>query len=363
MKRNFTKFIVFIIIITGIFFTSCIYSISLTSSSNTKENIINSDNTLKTSDDIFDFTDGSEELDLPDKVYTFLAPAYTITFELYLEGEYMYYIYFELVTPHNVSSMKVTLWDNEGRKFELFERAMYYDPESSRWDELPFGTAESGEYNISFSMQADDNFNLYIRMTQVEKCLFDDIDIKSPVLFKVSPFPPGGFYEDSVYLKTDYMYKFYIKRVSPISDQISEEVRINFILTDPDDNNFTIYDYNDDILADINGYNSFEFGTAIGGFYEFEMQIYLQNVDYVNIAFAVDEEYQISQIQDVNETDSSSSGDSKSSKLKLDDDNISIPQEWLLGSVLFVGGVIGSAFVVLKRYRKESYVGLPLNPK
>lgn len=306
--------------------------------------------------------DDSEDLELPDKVFTLTAPSDYVTFDLYLKGEYMYHIYIELVTPHNCSSMKITVWDTESRRFDIFESEMFHDPEFGRYFEIPFGATESGNHNITLTAESEDNFNLYIKITQGLKCLYDMLEIKDPILYKLRCFSDLTTYSRSIQLETDHMYTFCIARVSAISKKIiNEEVRLDYTITDPEDNVFTIYDH--DILANILEYNSFEFGTAMEGTYDIDITIYLSSVQYVNIALAVMEDYQISEISDVNETDSKSSESSGTNEIKLNDENIKLPQEWLIGSIIFVGSLIGSAFALLKHYRKESYIGLPLKQK
>ena len=64
---------------------------------------------------------------LPDKVYTFFAPNDKLTFEnLPLQGCYIYYIWIELVTPHDVSTMRIRIWDPENSQYNIFESAMFW---------------------------------------------------------------------------------------------------------------------------------------------------------------------------------------------------------------------------------------------
>ncbi|MFX0073131.1 MAG: hypothetical protein ACFFAO_18790, partial [Candidatus Hermodarchaeota archaeon] len=95
--------------------------------------------------------------------------------------------------------------------------------------------------------------------------------------------------------------------------------------------------------------------------YEIELRLYLSGIQYINLAFIIIEEYQISDSQDSNQENIL--GQSKGNDIKLDDENITIPQEWLFGSIIFVGCIIGSALVILKRYRKENFAGLTFMPK
>ncbi|MFX0071303.1 MAG: hypothetical protein ACFFAO_09455, partial [Candidatus Hermodarchaeota archaeon] len=144
---------IIIIIIAGytIALTPVIYS-EITSKKE-ENSILKTKDSSKINENSFNTVKSSDEILLPNKVYTFLAPNYEVTFDLYLEGEYMYYIYIELVTPHNCSLMRITLWDSESRKFDIFENEMFYEPEYGRYFEIPFGTTDSGDYNVSFYME------------------------------------------------------------------------------------------------------------------------------------------------------------------------------------------------------------------
>ncbi len=77
-------------------------------------------------------TDGqivkNSDLELTVKVYTFLAPNDIEVRDHYLEKEYMYFIYIELVTSHNVSVMKITIIDPDDKQYSIFESEMLYGP-------------------------------------------------------------------------------------------------------------------------------------------------------------------------------------------------------------------------------------------
>ena len=86
--------------------------------------------------------------DLPNKVYLFQAPQDTLMLgDILLEQYYIYYLYIEIVTPYNCSA-RITLWDPEGKQFNIFESSLFIEPEGANYYEIPFGTALAGNYDI-----------------------------------------------------------------------------------------------------------------------------------------------------------------------------------------------------------------------
>ncbi len=199
---------------------------SLKSEGDTESNIKDEESEPMTSD-----------LILPDKVYTFTPQDNIETFDsIYLEKKFTYYIYIELVTPHNISNMKITVWDPEDRKFTLFESEMFYSPEYGRYFEIPFGTSEEGSHKFEFLASVDQNFNMLIRIDQGHKCLHDKMGAQEAdnlILYKVNTFDDGMYIEHDVRFETDKSYKFYIGRVSAISIDDDNEVNVDYIITDP----------------------------------------------------------------------------------------------------------------------------------
>jgi len=308
----------------------------------------------------------NSDLELPDKVYTFLAPNDNWTFErLYLEKEYMYYIYIELVTPHNVSVMRITIWDPDGKQFNIFESNMFYNPKYGRYFEIPFGTEMAGQYRIEFYSESDVNFNLYIFMEQGPICLYDKIDSKNQdniIFHEVTTFDNNKYKEHDIDLKTDVSYKLVIGRVSAISIKESNVVRLDYTIEDPDGIEFIIY--TNGLLADISGINSSRFGTATGGDYEIKLRIYC-SVAYVNIAYAVIEDYQISSIIEVNETESQKSDKNDVVDLieELSNNAASLPIEWTVATIIFVGTISGAMYITLTNQRKKNLARLDFKTK
>ena len=289
--------------------------------------------------------------ELPDKVYAFLAPSDTLTFEdLPLQKYYKYYIWVEIVTPHNCS-LTITLWDPDGMQFDIFENDLFYNPDSGRYYEIPFGTVLGGNYTIEFSVITSENLNLYIRIEQGPKCLFDIIpweEIGDMVLYKVTRFSNGMSLSHNVTFKTDYMYKFYIGRLSAISFKEDNEHRLDYSICDPDDLEYGIY-FNES-LSPINEVDKFMFGTAIEGLYSIAITIYSE-VDYSNIAYAIIEHHKISHVVDPNQTDQEPPNNAT-----LQTNWFSIPKEWTAG-ILIVGGIIiVGVIIIIVRSRERNFV-------
>ena len=310
------------------------------------------------------------QLELTDKVYTFLAPSAMLHLEdIYLEKEFTYFIYIKLVTPHNITSMEIEIRDpGENHNFTIFEREMFYNPEDGRSFEIPFGTAKSGAYNIYFFSESDDNYNLYIRMEQGPKCLYDKIEDASQrdkVYYEVKTFENGEGDSEDILLETDVMYDFYIGRVSSIAITESNAVHLDYVIEAPDDPyhpdgvNFTIY--SDELLADIHGVTHFSFGTAIEGKYEIRLKIYC-DVEQVNIAYAVFKDYPISEVIDANNTASPQEEDSSSDNLleELQNNLVMMPLEWIVVSLCFVGGLMGVSYLMILRSRKHRNMALSI---
>ncbi|MFX0031013.1 MAG: hypothetical protein ACFE8B_17495 [Candidatus Hermodarchaeota archaeon] len=287
--------------------------------------------------------------ELPDKIYAFVAPNDVIVFDnLPLQQYYKYYIWVEIVTPHNCS-LTITLWDPENKRFDIFENDLFYDPESGRYYEIPFGTALGGNYTIKFAVTTSENLNLYIRMEQGPMCLFDVIpweEVEDMLFYRVTRFWNGMTISHNITFKSDYMYKFYIGRVSAISFSEDNEIRKDYFLSDPEDLVYGIY--SNETLAIINEVDIFMFGTAVAGSYTIEITIYSE-VEYSNICYAVIEHHKISHVVDPNQTDPDPSINSTQPT------NIfSFPKEWTAG-ILIVGGVViaGVIIVIVKKREKN----------
>jgi len=293
--------------------------------------------------------------DLPDKVYTFLAPKTDLIFDdLFLKKHYKYYIYVELVTPHNCT-LTITLIDPDGKQYDIFENNLFIDPEDldkGRYFETPFGTAIEGDYTLKFSVSTLENLNLYIRIEKGPKSLYDKIPMEeqeSIVLYHVTRFYSGMSIAHNITLKTDYMYKFYFGRVSPISIMENSHVDISFSITDSEAVVFTIY--SNETLTPINNVNISKFGTAIDGVYQEKITIQ-SGVQYTNIGYAVIEHHRISDLVDPNETIIPDPDPVNNTVFQK---NIfSMPQEWNTGILVFFGSILLIVIVVVVKNRKKN---------
>ena len=304
-----------------------------------------------------------KEATLPDKVYTFLAPTDTFTSDYELDDHYIYYIYIELVSPHYVTIMRIRIWDPDNNQYNIFESNMTFSPESGRYFEIPFGTALSGEYSFEFYSISTVNFNLHIQISKGPKCLHDKIDpqqIEGIMLYDVKAFTNGeSITETDIDFNSDTMYNFYISRVSAISIVQSNEIRIDCSIEDPDGVVFDIY--NNRLMEDIDGMNKFLFGTAVKGEYIFRVTIYC-SVAFVNIAYAIIEDYQIAE---------GLIGDEKEEKkITLEDiaedikkSTTQLPTEWMVGTLVFIGAIAGFALILLINQKKMGNVALNIREK
>jgi hypothetical protein len=243
--------------------------------------------------------------------------------------------------------MKITLWDPEGKQYDLFENKLTCELESSRYYDIPFGTALTGNYTIEFHVNTIEHLNIYIRMEQGPKCLYDKIAMEEYdgiLFYRVSRFSQGMNISHRVDFKSDYMYKFYVERVSPISVLYNNRILMDFSIEDPETLEYVIYA--NETLTPINEITIFKFGTAIEGEYIFNIVIE-SAVEYVNIGYAVIELYKISQQVDPNQTNPGNSTHSRR-------DIFSIPEEWTIGIVIFFGVMITGLVVAVAKKRSKN---------
>ena len=113
-------------------------------------------------------------------------------------------------------------------------------------------------------------------------------------------------------------------------------------------------------MADINGVNIFYFGTADEGIYRLKIEIKC-DVDYVNIAYNVIEDHQISDVIDVNGTKPPEKEESEENALKIEElsnEAVFLPTEWLIGTLIFVGSLMAVVSVMLITNKKKNNVFL-----
>jgi hypothetical protein len=288
--------------------------------------------------------------DLPDKVFVFKSPSDTLIFiDLNFEKYYTYYIYVEIVTPHNCS-LTVTLWDPENKQYNIFENDIFLEPEEGSYYEIPFGTALAGNYTVQFSSISSDNVNIYIKIERGSRCLLDKIAMEEYdglVFYEITRFTDGMSINHTIELKSDYMYKFYMERVSAISFFEDNVIRMNYSIHDPDDLEYSIY-FNE-LLVPINEIDIYKFGTAIEGEYTISITI-KSGVEYTNIGYSITELYKISHGVDPNQSTTPNNSSGNPTFI------ISLPKEWTAGIAVFFGVIIIGLVVVIRK-KQSSNIG------
>ena len=288
--------------------------------------------------------------ELPDKIFTFFAPSDTLIFDLSLQVSIIYYIWIELATPHNVTTMRIRMWDPNNTQYDIFESEMFWDPSYGRYFEIPFGTALAGNYTIEFYVLTSKNVNILIYIEQGPMCLQDKMDwqaISNTIFYDVRKFHNEMYIEHFIQLKTDTMYKFYFARVSAISINESNDVYVDINITDAVGTEFEMLTY--DKLQSIDGLSGFPFGTANSGIYTLKLKIYCQ-VDYVNIALAVVEDYAMGGGIDPNQTQPTPVNDTTRPA------NITayIPTEATVTMFIFLGILVGIPVLLATYQRKKN---------
>lgn len=285
--------------------------------------------------------------DFPDKVYAFLSPTDTLTFEdLYFEKALTYLIWVEIVTPHNCT-LVITVWDPDGKQFDIYESDLTATHVETDYDEIPFGCAITGNHTIEFASTSEYNHNLYIRIEKWIPCLYDKLnpsELQDMIFYDVTRFHSGMVISPTVELKTDYMYRFCFGRVSPIAATISDFLSVNFTLYDPNTIDYIIY--SNETLASIYDVNRIFFGTAIGDVYTLDVEV-KSDVAYTNIAYTIIELYRISGVNDPNQTDPTNSTSSPSNIFQM-------PIGWTVGIFAFFGVIITAIIVIVVKSKNKN---------
>ncbi|MHA2339336.1 MAG: hypothetical protein ACXACX_18690 [Candidatus Hodarchaeales archaeon] len=286
---------------------------------------------------------------LIDKVYLFQSPLDALLLEdIVLEQYYTYYIWVEIVTPYNCS-VKIILWDPNGDQYNIFESSLFNEPEGANYFEIPFGTAKAGNYDIEFEVTTPGNVNVYIKMEQGPKCLFDKIpmeEVDDIRLYRITRFSNADEMIHTIFFDTDYMYKFYVGRVSPITVMENNHVRLDFTLEDPDGIKYNIF--SNTSLVDIDKVEVFKFGTAISGVYTFNLTIYC-NVAHVNIGYSIVDLYQISSGIEPNQTQPTNGS-------TIVNQYFEMPTEWTIGILGFAGTISAIIGIVLYKQKKKNVI-------
>lgn len=313
----------------------------------------------------------SDDLPLTDKVYNFTAPNDRLPFNNYFSEHYIYNIHIALVTPHSCT-MNITLLDHDGKLFNIFDAVMSYNL-PYRYYDIPFGVAtrddENDVHTLIFETDSSLNFNLHILIEKEVKCLYDKMDpmhIENLEFYDVKRYSNGE--EDSfpVGLETDEMYKCYIGRVSPITELYSPFVRVDYTITCPDGLLYIIY--SDTIIAGVATVSTFDFGTATEGTYTVHITVNIDDprVGWVNIAYAIADDYTIGEAEHMNTTKSDvrdSKSDDTDALDELANNILVLPSQMLIGTLLGIGGIAAITIVMLIRNQKKNVVSATLKTK
>jgi hypothetical protein len=291
----------------------------------------------------------SSAITIVDKVYTFLAPEDTLSFtDMALKKDYMYYMYVEIVTPH-ICELNITILDPQNRRYDIFSSNLAFTPEGYERAEIPFGTALSGNYTFQFHVLLNFNLNIYIRIEEGDYCLRDKIptgDWSKMIFYRVTQFNNGMYIEHNIQFNSDTSYKFYFGRVSPIATTESNKVYIYSNITDPNSIKFEIY--SNYTLASVSEIQGFSFGTSAGGIYTLQLQI-SNDVEYINLGYAIIEDYMISEEDDNNQTGTPSNSTQYESGI------FSVPPELLtILTIIAISIVSLIAVFVYQRNQKRS---------
>ena len=309
----------------------------------------------------------SSEENLVDKVFTFLAPNDTLRFDdFYLFEKINYYTLLEIVTPHDCE-INMTIIDPVLDVYEVFKTEVNISQDDD-WFEIPFGTAIDGNYSFIFSVECELNLNLHVKISfdLADKCLYDMIAptfLETMKLYQVNKFANGTMVEHNIDLKTDVSYRFFLGRVSAIGGlSISNEVSVEYDVTDPEGIEFTIYQ--NKTVGSIGTMKHFDFGTAVEGIYSVKIRIYCQ-VDVVNIAYAIAEDYSISTINNGTVPDPDPNLNNGTDPDPSANETMSgyfyVPIEWTLTFGLSAGGLVAILVVFGAVRRKKDSVSLRTN--
>ena len=305
----------------------------------------------------------SSEENLVDKVFTFLTPNDTLRFdEFYLFEKVNYYILLEIVTPHDCE-INVTIVDPVLDVYEVFKTEVNISQDDD-WFEIPFGTAIDGNYSFIISVKCALNLNLHVKISfdSQDKCLYDMIALtflERLQLYQVNKFINGTVVEHNIDLKTDLSYRFFLGRVSAIGGlSISSEVSVEYDVTDPEGIEFTIYQ--NKTVGGVGTMKHFDFGTAVEGIYTIKIQIHCQ-VDVVNIAYAIAEDYSISTINNGTVPNPDPDPNPDPSTNETANGYFYVPMEWTLAFGISAGALVAILTVFGAIRRKKDSVSLQTN--
>ena len=301
----------------------------------------------------------SSEENLVDKVFTFLAPIDTLRFDdFYLFERVNYYILLEIVTPHDCE-INVSIVDPVLDVYEVFKTEVNISQDDD-WFEIPFGTAIDGNYSFIISVECALNLNLHVKISfdSEDRCLYNMIApnfLERLQLYQVNKFIDGMVVEHNTVFKTDVSYRFFLGRVSAIGGlTVENEVRADYDVTDPEGIKFTIYQ--NETIGSVGTMKHFDFGTSVEGIYSIKIRIYCQ-VDVVNIAYAIAEDYQISTILNGTEPDP----EPEPTTNETASGYFYVPMEWTITFGISAGALLGVLIVFGTIRRRKDSVSLRPN--
>ena len=285
---------------------------------------------------------------LVDKVYNFTKDNPIVKFAniIFFEKTFYYNIYVCVVTPHTCD-MNITIYDPEEDPYEItYEKNMTQD--DSRI--ITFGSALTGNYSIQFNAIILQNLDIHIKIEKWIKCLYDVIPPEEQQKIKyydTQKFKTGNTIYFNTTFKSDWNYKFYFQRVSPISVKLKPTVVIDHDILSSNYISYTIY-RNESISLQVKTYR---FGTAVEGLYVMNITIQCV-VPCANIAFAVVERYQIADGVNPNDPEDPEIGPVNNTQGGI---LVSIPPEFVIGILVFFGFVVGTPIlIIIIRRRKNS---------
>ncbi|MFX0155085.1 MAG: hypothetical protein ACFE9Q_11210 [Candidatus Hodarchaeota archaeon] len=301
----------------------------------------------------------SNGVKLVDKVFNFTTSRDFVAFNdnIYFEKPYLYYISFEIVTPHKCD-MNISLWDPDGDKYDIYDsRTNGSLLEQFQYQEIPFGIAITGNYTIIFQAYISENLNIHIKIWNSGlQCLQEALSpsaFANRDFYQVNKFKNGQIRPPyNVSLKTNTLYRFYFGRYSPIAYFGKNETKIDFNITSSIDIEYKIYI--GEILPGVCQVEYFDFGTAVEGIYIINMTISCM-VLCVNIAYAIVEVSKIADGTNPNDTDPPPEDPVNNTKSGVE---ISVPIGFTIGTLIFLGCIVGIPILIVVIRKRNNRSGL-----
>ena len=290
----------------------------------------------------------AEEDILVDKVFTFEIGGPQLNFtNTPLLGEYTYFTWIRLVTPHSCN-ITVRIHDPDEKLFTVYDGSLQQVPYDLSYQEIPFGTAMEGNHTFSFEVESIFNVNIHIKIEKEYECLRDKISEWDPinfVLYKVTRFNADHPYIIHQFaFQSDYSYKFYIGRVSA-EGNLSTVDLVDLTVFDPNDLPFAVF--LNTSLAGVSEINSFLFDTSQVGTYSIRIEIHVDiGHENLNVAYAMVNKGVIASGEDPTDVNGT---------IPSDNTRIFLPPETLMVAGMSVGGVmVVIGVMMIFRKRKEA---------